>query len=34
MGRGWKIAIGVLVALAVLLGVNALVVDGRTARRR
>ena len=30
MGRGWKIGIGVLVALAVLLGVNALIVDGET----
>jgi pimeloyl-ACP methyl ester carboxylesterase len=30
MGRGWKIAIGVFVGLAVLLGVNALLVDGET----
>jgi pimeloyl-ACP methyl ester carboxylesterase len=30
MGRGWKIAIGVLAALAVVLAVNALVVDGET----
>jgi len=30
MGRGWKIGIGILVALAVLLGVNALIVDGET----
>ena len=30
MKRGWKILIGVLVALAVLLAVNTLVVDGET----
>jgi len=30
MGRGWKIAIGILIGLAVLLGVNALVTDGET----
>lgn len=30
MGRGWKIAIGILVGLAVLLGVNAVVTDGET----
>jgi pimeloyl-ACP methyl ester carboxylesterase len=30
MGRGWKIAIGIVAVLAVLLGVNALVVDGET----
>jgi pimeloyl-ACP methyl ester carboxylesterase len=30
MRRGWKIAIGVVVALAVLVGVNALVTDGET----
>jgi pimeloyl-ACP methyl ester carboxylesterase len=30
MGRGWKIAIGVALALVVLLGVNALIVDGET----
>jgi pimeloyl-ACP methyl ester carboxylesterase len=30
MGRGWKIGIGVVLALAALLGVNALVVDGET----
>ena len=30
MGRGWKIAIGILLALAVLLGVNALVTEGET----
>lgn len=31
MGRGWKIAVGVAVALIALIGVNALVVDGETA---
>lgn len=30
MGRGWKILIGVVVALVVLLGVNALVTDAET----
>ena len=30
MGRGWKIAIGILAGLAVLLGVNALVTEGET----
>jgi pimeloyl-ACP methyl ester carboxylesterase len=30
MGRGWKIGIGAVVALAVLVAVNALVVDGKT----
>jgi pimeloyl-ACP methyl ester carboxylesterase len=30
MGRGWKIGIGVVAALAVLVVVNALVVDGKT----
>jgi pimeloyl-ACP methyl ester carboxylesterase len=30
MGRGWKIALGVLLGLIVLVAVNALVVDGRT----
>jgi pimeloyl-ACP methyl ester carboxylesterase len=30
MGRGWKIAIGAVVALAVLLGVNAVVTDNET----
>lgn len=30
MGRGWKIAIGMVVALAVLFGVNALVTDAET----
>jgi pimeloyl-ACP methyl ester carboxylesterase len=30
MGRGWKIGVGVLVALIALLAVNALVVDGET----
>jgi len=30
MGRGWKIAIGILVALAVLIGVNALVTGAET----
>lgn len=30
MGRGWKIAIGVVVLLVVLIGVNAVVVDGET----
>jgi pimeloyl-ACP methyl ester carboxylesterase len=30
MGRGWKILIGVVVAVAVLLGINALVTDGET----
>lgn len=30
MGRGWKILIGVVVALAVLLGLNALIVDQET----
>jgi pimeloyl-ACP methyl ester carboxylesterase len=30
MGRGWKIAIGVLAALIALLAVNALLVDGET----
>jgi pimeloyl-ACP methyl ester carboxylesterase len=30
MGRGWKILIGVLVALAVLIGVNAVVIDNET----
>lgn len=30
MGRGWKIAIGVLIGLALLLGVNALVTDSET----
>jgi pimeloyl-ACP methyl ester carboxylesterase len=30
MGRGWKIAIGVVVALAVLLGLNAVIVDHET----
>jgi pimeloyl-ACP methyl ester carboxylesterase len=30
MGRGWKIAIGILVGLAVLLAVNALVTEGQT----
>jgi pimeloyl-ACP methyl ester carboxylesterase len=30
MGRGWKIAIGILVALAALLAVNALVTEGET----
>jgi pimeloyl-ACP methyl ester carboxylesterase len=30
MGRGWKIAIGIVVALAVLLGVNAVIVDHET----
>jgi pimeloyl-ACP methyl ester carboxylesterase len=30
MGRGWKIAVGVVVALIALLLVNALVVDGKT----
>ncbi len=30
MGRGWKIAIGVVVVLAVLIGVNALVTDAET----
>jgi pimeloyl-ACP methyl ester carboxylesterase len=30
MGRGWKIGIGVLVALIALLAVNALIVDGKT----
>jgi pimeloyl-ACP methyl ester carboxylesterase len=30
MGRGWKILIGIVVALAVLLGVNALVTSGET----
>jgi pimeloyl-ACP methyl ester carboxylesterase len=32
MGRGWKIGIGVLVALIALLLVNALIVDGKTER--
>jgi pimeloyl-ACP methyl ester carboxylesterase len=32
MGRGWKIGIGIVAALAVLLGVNALMVDGKTAK--
>ncbi len=30
MGRGWKILIGVVVALVVLLGINMLIVDGQT----
>src|SRR5258707_589387 len=30
MGRGWKILIGVIVALVVVIGVNALVVDAET----
>jgi pimeloyl-ACP methyl ester carboxylesterase len=30
MGRGWKILIGVVAVLAVLIGVNALVIDGET----
>jgi pimeloyl-ACP methyl ester carboxylesterase len=30
MGRGWKILIGVVVALAVLVGVNAVIVDDET----
>lgn len=30
MGRGWKIALGVVAALAALLVVNALIVDGKT----
>ncbi len=30
MGKGWKVAIGIVVGLAVLLGVNALVVDRET----
>ncbi len=30
MGRGWKIAIGILAGLALLLGVNALVTEGET----
>src|SRR3954453_20747404 len=30
MGRGWKIGIAVVVALAALLAINALVVDGKT----
>lgn len=30
MGRGWKILIGVVAALAVLIGVNVLVTDGET----
>jgi hypothetical protein len=30
MGKGWKILIGFLAALAVVLAVNALVVDGET----
>jgi pimeloyl-ACP methyl ester carboxylesterase len=30
MGRGWKIAIGILIGLAVLLGVNALVTENET----
>lgn len=30
MGRGWKIGIGIVAVLAVLLGVNAVVVDGET----
>jgi pimeloyl-ACP methyl ester carboxylesterase len=30
MGRGWKIGIGALLALAVLLAINALIVDGKT----
>jgi pimeloyl-ACP methyl ester carboxylesterase len=30
MRRGWKIALGVIVVLAVLLGINALIVDGKT----
>jgi pimeloyl-ACP methyl ester carboxylesterase len=30
MGRGWKIGIGVVVALIALLGINALLVDGET----
>jgi len=30
MGRGWKIAIGIVAGLAVLLGVNALVTEGET----
>jgi pimeloyl-ACP methyl ester carboxylesterase len=30
MGRGWKICIGVVVALAVLIGVNVLLVEGET----
>lgn len=32
MGRGWKILIGALAALAVLIAVNALVTDGETKR--
>jgi pimeloyl-ACP methyl ester carboxylesterase len=32
MRRGWKIALGVVVVLVVLLGINALVVDGKTKR--
>jgi len=34
MGRGWKIGIGVVVALAALLAINALVVDGKTESAR
>jgi pimeloyl-ACP methyl ester carboxylesterase len=30
MGRGWKIAIGVVVGIAVLIAVNALAIDGET----
>jgi pimeloyl-ACP methyl ester carboxylesterase len=30
MGRGWKIAIGVLIALVAVLAINALLVDGET----
>ncbi len=30
MGRGWKIAIGILAGLALLLGVNALVTESET----
>jgi pimeloyl-ACP methyl ester carboxylesterase len=30
MGRGWKIGIGIVAVLAVLVGVNAVIVDGQT----
>lgn len=30
MGRGWKILIGVAIAIAVLIGINAVVIDGET----
>ena len=34
MGRGWKIGMGVAVALIALILVNALVVDGKPRRPR